>query len=56
LARIRRGDGEADVQRMPAPRETLTGSMFNRVSGDAFDVIVAVAEAADLTILPEGCQ
>ena len=45
----------AEVYGVPAPDEPLTGLMFNGVSGDGWDVIVAVARAAELTIMPVGC-
>src|SRR5436853_188265 len=50
---VRHGDGEADVYGVPPESQPLTSLMFNHVAGDgAFDLIVAVARAADLVVLP----
>ena len=53
---VRYGDGEADVHGLPAHGEPLTSLMFNHVSGeDPWELIVQVARAADLVIVPAGC-
>ena len=44
----------ADVYGVPSEGAPLDGLMFNRVSGDAFELIVAVAKTADLVIMPVG--
>ena len=50
------GDGEADVYGLPAEGEPLTSLTFNHVNGeDPWELIVQVAHAADLVIVPAGC-
>jgi hypothetical protein len=45
----------AEVHRLPVAGRPFEGLMFTHVGADAFDLIVAVAEAADMVILPVGC-
>jgi hypothetical protein len=45
----------AEVYGLPIAGRPFEGVMFTHVTGAAFDLIVAVAEAADMVILPVGC-
>jgi hypothetical protein len=47
--------GTAEVFGLPIAGRPFAGLMFTHVSGTAFDLIVAVARAADMVILPVGC-
>jgi hypothetical protein len=47
--------GTAEVYSLPVVGRPFAGLMFTHVSGTAFDLIVAVARAADMVILPVGC-
>ena len=50
------GDGRAaEVYGLPIAGRPFAGLMFSHVSGTAFDLIVDVARAADMVILPVGC-
>ena len=55
FAHVVHGDGEADVYGVPAGGAPLDGLMFNHVSGGGFDLLVDVARAADLVVMPVGC-
>jgi hypothetical protein len=46
---------EADVFGLPDEGSPRHGLMFNHVSGDAFDLLVQVADIADLVVMPVGC-
>jgi hypothetical protein len=45
----------AEVHRLPVAGRPFEGLMFAGVTAEAFDLIVTVAEAADMVILPLGC-
>ena len=47
--------GEADVYGVPEEGATLKSLMFNHVSGGGFDLLVEVARAAHLVVMPVGC-
>jgi hypothetical protein len=48
-------DGEADVYGVPNETSPWHGLMFNHVSGDAFELLVKVADIAELVVMPAGC-
>jgi hypothetical protein len=45
----------AEVHGLPIGGRPFAGLMFKHVEGAAFQLIVAVAQAADMVILPVGC-
>lgn len=48
-------DGGADVYGVPPDGAQCDGLMFSRIKGEALDLVVEVAQLADLVIMPVGC-